>query len=84
MAVCGLIRHQLAVSIVNLPCRHINGPRWSLARLVRLAELTLSGDETGEVMLELMRSRPAAVLPTSLRVLRQDNVEDIKCLEEPR
>ncbi len=61
-------------------CRHHNAPRWNLIHLARLAELTLSGDKTGEVVLELLRSRPAPVLPASLRVLRQDDVEDIKCL----
>ncbi len=65
-------------------CRHVNPPSWTFLHLTRLTELTLSGDETGEVMLELMRSRPAPVLPISLSVLRQDNVEDIKCLEHHR
>ena len=50
--------------------------------LTRLTELTLSGDEDGEVMVDLMRSRPAPVLPASLRVLRQDNVEDINTLPQ--
>ena len=71
-----------ALSMQHGICRHVNPPSWSLRHLTRLTELTLSGDEDGEVMVDLMRSRPAPVLPASLRVLRQDNVEDINTLPQ--
>ena len=61
------------VSTITIPrCRHIDAPRWTLVHLTRLAVLTLSGDDPEEVMLELLRSRPAPVLATSLRALRLD------------
>ncbi len=77
MSSCTLIHAYMA------PCRQLKPPRLSLVHLIRLAELTLSGDESSEVMLELLRSRPAPVLPGSLRVLRLD-VEDISCQQQPR
>ena len=52
--------------------------------LTRLTELRLSGDAAGAVMLELLRSGPAPILPASLRVLCLDSPEDIVFSKEPR
>ena len=53
------------------------GPSWSVAHLTRLTTLSLRGESAHRVMDALLASPAAAVLPASLRTLRQDSPDAI-------
>ena len=50
-------------------------PAWSVAHLTQLTDLSLRGECAHRVMGELITSPAAAVLPASLRTLRQESSE---------
>ena len=59
-------------------------PAWSVAHLTRLTELSLRGECAHQVMGKLLASPAAAVLPTSLRKLRQESRETMCMSAEDR
>jgi len=59
-------------------------PKWTVAHLTQLTDLSLRGESARRVMGELLSSPAAPVLPASLRTLRQDSRETICVSAEDR